>query len=165
MAPDANPAPHDDEARFAAISAALSDAVEVAVPRWIERLVLERVSEWRGDVPDEAAVAAAEAGQAAAADVSPRVRALLGTDVDQQRTNPLALLRGATRHAQDVLADLGAPIPERDEFERRSFPDDVYGLTPATWSDIDPSLHEIGITWGAAKAYIHKARHRDEDRS
>ena len=53
----------------------------------------------------------------------------------------------------------------RDQFANSSFPDDVYGLVPATWADVDPSLHEIGITWGAAKAFVHKARRRDEGRS
>jgi hypothetical protein len=28
----------------------------------------------------------------------------------------------------------------------------VYGLSPATWTDVDPDLHEPGIVWGAWKA-------------
>ncbi len=92
----------------------------------------------------------------------PELRSLLATDVDAQRANPLAVLRGATRFAHAVLADTGVPAMPRDQFARRSFPDDVYGLVPATWSDIDPSLHELGITWGAAKAFVHKARRRAE---
>ncbi len=162
MAPDANPDRTADEDRFAEISSALADAIEAAVPPWIERLVLERVAQWRdGDVPDAVRVDAAAAGTAAVDDVMPPLRGLLETDLDAQRTNPLALLRAATRHAHCVLADLGMPPVTRDDFSERSFPDDDYDLVPATWSDVDPSLHEIGIMWGAAKAYLHKARRRD----
>ncbi len=53
----------------------------------------------------------------------------------------------------------------RDQFARNSFPDDTYGLVPATWADIDPALHEIGITWGAAKAFLFKARRRAEGKT
>jgi hypothetical protein len=51
-------------------------------------------------------------------------------------------------------------VVERDKFSRERFPDDVYDLTPATWSDVDPALQELGITWGAAKAFVHKLRHK-----
>lgn len=162
MAPDANPDRAADEERFAQISAALADAVEAAMPGWIEKLVLRRVAQWRdGEVPAAARADAAAAGAAAVDDVMPRLRALLQTDVDEQRANPLAVLRSATRHAHRVLADLGMPPVVRDDFAQRSFPDDDYDLVPATWSDVDPALHELGITWGAAKAYLHKARRRD----
>ncbi|HTN80101.1 MAG TPA: hypothetical protein VMK16_10545, partial [Acidimicrobiales bacterium] len=89
------------------------------------------------------------------------VRALLATDVDEQRTNPLSLLRGAVRYPTGVLRGAGITvIAERDEFARRAFPDDVYDLTPATWADIDPLLQDPGITWGAWKAYTHLSRRR-----
>jgi hypothetical protein len=42
----------------------------------------------------------------------------------------------------------------------RSFPDDVYDLTPASFADVDPALHEPGLVWGAAKAHVHLARRR-----
>ena len=74
--------------------------------------------------------------------------------------NPLALLRTAVRYPTKVLHDAGAPVVERDKFSRERFPDDDYDLTPANWSDIDPSLLDLGIAWGAAKAFEHKQRHR-----
>jgi putative CocE/NonD family hydrolase len=43
-----------------------------------------------------------------------------------------------------------------------SFPDDAYDLGPASFADIDPSLHEPGLMWGAAKAHVHLARRRAE---
>ena len=160
MAHDANP----DEQRFATISTALGDAIAAAVPGWIERLVVERVAAWQGSVSPEVRAAATAAGAAARDEVVPDVRALLATDLDEQRTSPLGLLRHATRHAHDVLAAAGVPPVERDDFAERSFPDDRYGLVPATWGDVDPSLHEAGMTWGAAKAFVFKARRREEGR-
>ena len=170
MAPDANPPRRTDEQRaadderLASIAAALGDALDEAVPPWIERLVVERLAAWRGDVSDAERAEARAAGEAARSDVVPRLRGLLATDVDQQAVNPLALLREVTRHARDVLARHRVPAVDRDEFSVRSFPDDLYDLAPATWSDIDPGLQEPGIAWGAAKAYIFKARRRDEGR-
>lgn len=161
MAPDANP----DDRRFAEISTALGDAIEAAVPRWIEGLVLDRVRAAGEPVTPEVAAAAVRAGEEARGDVVPRLRALLATDVDEQRANPLAMLRSATRHAHDVLADAGVPPVARDEFAARSFPDDDYDLVPAAWDEIDPALHELGITWGAAKAFVFKARRREEGRT
>jgi len=160
---DANPP--DDDARLAAIAGDLADRIDAVVPGWIERLVVERVAAWRGEVPADVAAQAADAGRSAGAEVSPVMRELLGADVDEQAANPLQLLRLATGHAHEVLERLGMPAVERDDFATRSFPHDRYDLMPATWADVDPSLHEAGITWGAAKAYVHKARRRAEGRA
>jgi hypothetical protein len=166
MAPDANPpVSAEDEERLAAIAGELADRVAATVPGWIERLVLDRVRDWSGHVSAEVAAQAVVAAEAARHDVVPRMRTLLSADIDRQTANPLELLRGATRHAHDALARIGVPSVARDDFARRSFPGDSYDLMPATWSDVDPSLHEIGLTWGAAKAYVHKARRRAEGRS
>jgi hypothetical protein len=87
---------------------------------------------------------------------------LVTTDIDAQTANPLAILRTATAHAHAVLADFEVPPVPRDRFAEDAFPGDVYDLVPATWVDIHPSLQDPGVTWGAAKAYLHKARRRDE---
>lgn len=172
MSPPDNPTRHDpppvdpaDEARFAEISAQLVETVAEVVPSWIERIVVERVVAWSGSMTPELLAAATAAGEAAAADVAPRLRALVATDLDEQRTNPLSLLRDATRFAHEVLLDAGVPGVSRDQFSSRSFPDDDYGLVPASWDQVDPSLHEIGLTWGAAKAFLFKARRRAEGRT
>lgn len=70
----------------------------------------------------------------------------------EQRRNPLELLREATRALTVELTALGARPVARDEFKERSFPGDVFDLAPATWSDVHPELHEIGLEWGAWKA-------------
>lgn len=103
-----------------------------------------------------------EIGRAAQAEGAHRVRALLATDVDVQQGNPLSVLRWLVHHPTAVLRRAGArPVP-RDEFSERNFPDDVYDLTPASFADVDPALHEPGLEWGAAKAHVHLARRRRE---
>jgi hypothetical protein len=87
---------------------------------------------------------------------------LLATDVDEQRTNPLSVFRDAVAGPTDVLRRLGVPPPVHDPFASRAFPDDVYRLGPATWSDIDPELHEPGLVWGAWKAMTVLRRRREE---
>lgn len=148
----------DDAARLDALATALADAVEAALPGWVERAVASRA----GLAAAEVRAAATDAGRQAAADVGARVRALLATDVDDQRANPLAVLRTAVWYPSEVLDAAGVAPVTRDAFAERTFPDDPYDLTPATWVDIDPSLHERGIVWGAAKAHVVLARRRRE---
>jgi len=139
---------------------ALADAIEEALPRWVVRSVERVLVAYRG-VADQAVMAeAAAAGVRAVDEVMPRLRALLATDVDEQRTNPLSILRGAVRYPTEVLRAAGVPGVVRDEFHERAFPDDDYGLTPASFAEVDPSLHEPGLVWGAAKAHVHLSRRR-----
>jgi hypothetical protein len=137
----------------------LSAAVEAALPGWVERSVRLRVTEWVGVAAPEVMTRAGEAGRRAVAEVGPELRRLLAADVDEQWANPLSLLRRAVRFPTAVLRGAGVPPIERDAFDEHHFPDDDYGLTPLTFADIDPSLHEVGLTWGAAKAMAHLQRH------
>lgn len=111
-------------------------------------------------MPDDVRAAAAGAAEQARADVGPAVRELLLRDVDAQHTTPLSLLRNAVTYPTAVLEKAGVPPVERDEFARRAFPGDVYDLTPATLADVDQSLAEPGLAWGAAKAFVHRRRHQ-----
>jgi hypothetical protein len=149
---------------LAASGTALAAAVEQALPGWVERSVGTLVVAFRGDLPGEVRRASTAAGERAAVDVGARVRALLDQDVDAQRTNPLALLRGAVRYPAEVLRDAGVPPVVRSAWDEEAFPDDDYGLAPATWADIDPSLQEPGLRWSAAKAHTVLARRRAEGR-
>ncbi len=138
---------------------ALADGVDAALPRWVERSVEHLLVAHRG-IADPAAMAAArEAGKRARADVGVRVRALLQVDIDEQHTNPLSILRQAVSYPTEVLRQAGVPPVERDRFAVERFPDDDYDLTPASFADIDPSLFDAGMAWGAAKAWVHKQRH------
>jgi hypothetical protein len=150
----------EDAQQLAALATALAEAVESALPSWVERAVTARA----GLADASVRAAAAEAGRRAATDTGAAVRALLATDVDEQRAGPLAVLRGAVRYPTEVLRAAGVPPVRRDPFAVRAFPDDVYDLAPATWSDLDPALQERGILWGAAKAHVVLARRRREGR-
>lgn len=141
---------------------ALADAVDAAIPGWVERCVARRAEAAGRDYDPELARAAADAGVRARADVGAQLRQLLALDIDEQRTNPLSLLREAVRYPTEVLRAAGVPGADgRDEFAVHAFPDDVYDLAPATWADVDPALQDPGITWGAWKAYTHLSRRRD----
>jgi hypothetical protein len=85
-------------------------------------------------------------------------------DVDDQRTNPLTILRRAVSYPTAVLRDSGVPEVVRDDFRERAFPADVYDLSPATWGDVDESLQEPGLIWGAWKAKTVLERRRAEGR-
>lgn len=139
---------------------ALADGVEVVLDKWVVRCVVDLMTAWRGSVDPEVAAAAEEAGQRCRVEVGSEVRTLLLADIDAQRATPLTILRRAVSYPTAVLADAGVPHVVRDQFAERVFPDDVYGLAPASLADVDPSLGELGIAWGAAKAFEHKRRHR-----
>jgi len=130
----------------------LADAVAGVLPQWLVRCVADAAR--RGGLrPTPELVADAEAmSRAATPVVIAELDALLATDVDEQRTNPLSILRNAVRFPTEVLEQHGVAHARRDDFAVRIFPGDVYALSPATWADIDESLQEPGLIWGAWKA-------------
>ena len=140
----------------------LERAATAVVEPWLVRSVIDTARRVLGAVPpglDDTARAMAERTAPA---VLAELHELLRTDVDEQRTNPLSVLRAAVRHPTALLAAAGVPPVVRDEFERHAFPDDVYALAPATWRDVDESLHDPGIVWGAWKAATVLRRRREE---
>jgi len=151
-------APYDGRVELHAT--ALADAVVDVLPGWVERSVTRLVVAWTGRDPEPTVRdAARQAGQRAAVEVGAQVRALVEADIDDQRTTPLSLLRGAVRYPTEVLRAAGVPPVERDPIQERLLPDDVYDLSPATFADVDPALAEPGMLWGAAKALAHRRRH------
>ena len=141
-------------------AAALADAVEAVLPGWVERSVERILVAYFGTADAAVMEEAARAGNHAAAEVGPAVRELLAADIDDQRTTPLSLLRGAVRYPTAVLEAVGVPPVRRDEQQERLFPEDVYDLAPATFADVDPALADVGLAWGAAKAFEHLQRHK-----
>jgi hypothetical protein len=160
--------PLDDPADAAALVAhatALADAVVTALPAWVERSVAERYRAWRAEEPPGAVAAAGRSAAAAAlVDVEGPLRELLAEDPDEQRTNPLAIVRRAVARPTEVLRAAGVPPVARDPQAERLFPDDDYDLAPAAFSDLDASVHEPGLVWGAAKAHVILRRRRAEGR-
>jgi hypothetical protein len=140
---------------------ALASAVDIAVGPWLERGVTRIMSAYRGEVPPAVRDAARVAGETARTEVGVTLRRLLERDVDEQWTNPLSILRAAVRYPTAVLHEAGVPPVRRDAFREQAFPDDVYDLSPANWRDVDESLHEPGLIWGAwkAKTVLDRRRH------
>jgi hypothetical protein len=138
---------------------ALAEAIEAALPIWVHRCVSRIMTAWTGTVAAEVEEAAEAAGLRARAEVGGRVRDLLARDIDDQASTPLSILRAAVAFPTEVLHAAGVPPVERDEFRVRAFPEDVYDLSPASFADVDLSLHEVAMAWGAAKAMAHRERH------
>ena len=150
----------EEEAAFLRYGRELADAVDAVIVDWVERCVVRVLVEQGAEVPGAVRAEAGAAGRAARADVVPRLRVLLTTDLDDQAAGPLSLLREAVRYPTEVLAAAGATPVERDDFAVRAFPDDPFDLSPAAFGDVDERLTEPGMRWGAAKAYVHLARRR-----
>ena len=155
----AGPDARSEDELLARYAEALADGVEQALPGWVAAAVARRLPIEEVERRHEQIV---EAGRAAADDVGPRVRELLRLDIDEQWTNPLSLIRSAIRHPNRILAAAGAPEAIRDQQAVRFLPEDVYDLAPASFADLAPELHDLGISWGAAKAHVHLRRRRQE---
>jgi hypothetical protein len=153
-----------DAAALAGYADALVTAVDGSVAGWVERSVRSVLAAQDRTIDAAAEERLATAAAQARAEATARLRALLAQDVDEQRTNPLSVLRALVRFPTGVLTAAGAHPVARDEFAERNFPDDLYDLTPAAFADVDPSLHEPGLLWGAAKAHVHLARRRRQGR-
>jgi hypothetical protein len=152
----AEPTLADDEARLAEIAAELEATLIGAVPVWLRRMATE-VS------PDVDPGALEDAIGETMEELAPEISRVLRADVDAGAGNPLATVRAATGRVTDLLVRSGAPVPRRDDFDAQAFPDDVFGFGPAAFADIDPSLHERGLMWGAARAHVHLRRRREHD--
>lgn len=148
-----------DDELLARYAEALADGVEQALPRWVAASVARRLAP---PEVEERQAEIAEAGRAAVDDVGRRVRELLQLDIDEQWTNPLSLIRSAIRYPNAILAAAGAVEVERDDQAVRFLPEDAYDLAPASFADLGPELHDLGIGWGAAKAHVHLRRRRQE---
>lgn len=158
MSADSN----DPEAQLAEHASALAEGIDRTIGPWVVRMVTIRMEQWRGSVPDDVLALAETAGERARATVGAQIAELLALDIDQQRSAPLAMLRTAVVYPTGVLEAAGVPHVERDEVDASLFPADVYALAPASFADVDPSLHDLGMAWGAAKAFVHLARRRAE---
>ena len=141
---------------------ALFDAVIDAVPVWITR----RLHEIAHLAPsgDKGAVmnVAVQVAEQTQHFVREHLHQLLSQDVDEQRSNPLHILRSSTAIATAVLQSAQIPPVHRDEFDKSALPDDVYAIGPHTWRDLSEEVHETGITWGAWKAATVIQRRRAE---
>ena len=158
--------PADDESAGIALMEQASAAILAGVDRlaaaWVVAAVTRILDAWgRLDAADRARTVAdaSAAGEEAAARVGRELRDLFATDVSAQRTTPLAVVRSLRREATAVLAGAGVPPVERDEFDTRSFPDDVYGIVPQSLADLgDEDLAPMLMVWGVGKSKVLRTR-------
>ena len=151
--PDGGPEPTPDGV-FAAAGLALGEAILVALPQWAERIVVARTDTTQADEGRAAGERMAEA-------LAEPLARLLSADMDEQRGTPLTLLRSAHRPLTDLLAARGVPYAVRDDADRAANPDDVFAVAPRSFGDLGEVVHDAGLRWGVAKAFAHRARHRD----
>jgi hypothetical protein len=148
--------------RLADAGAAIVEGVERELPGWVERQVRRIVDAWgRLDPARRAATLedARDAGAAAGARVTARLRELFAADAAAQTSTPLEVVRTAYREPTEVLQRAGIPLVERDAFDERAWPDDRYGLVPHSLGDLgDPDLAPLLLAWGMAKAAVLRAR-------
>ncbi|MEM7285571.1 MAG: hypothetical protein AAF480_04395 [Actinomycetota bacterium] len=144
------------------VASTLLEAAVEATPSWVARSVAEVVRAQRLDVDDAHAERVSDAAERAQRYIETNLGELLRTDIDRQRTTPLSVLRDAARFPVEVLHAAGAREVHRIDVDRWAFPNDPFGVTPASLADMGPQVHEAGIAWGAAKAHVHLRRRRDE---
>jgi hypothetical protein len=149
-----------DEVQLPEPAANLLAVAEAVSAGWVRRSVESAARVAGADPGDWPGVE--ELAERVATDLLDRLRALLATDVDAQRTNPLSIYRSSVVEPTAYLRERGVPLPRPDGFAAERFPDDPYRLGPATWSDVDPELHAPGLTWGAWKAMVVLERRRAE---
>ena len=137
-------------------------AVIHAVPSWVARRMLEIASHGGVSAGADFMDAIESVSRETVQQLSGDLLALLATDVDQQRFNPLQVIREANVFANESLAMLGVPVPRRDEFDAQVMPHDHYAVGPLTWKDLSEDVHDAGITWGAWKAATVLTRRRAE---
>jgi hypothetical protein len=141
---------------------AILDGVERLGPRWVVTAVTHIVDAW-GELQDTARVKVLEdarsAGESAATRVAGELRTLFAQAPEAQRTTPLALVRTLRFEATAVLRAAGIPEVERDQYEIRAFPDDIYGIVPKAITDLgDEDLGGALLAWGIGKARAIRER-------
>jgi hypothetical protein len=155
--------PADDDYSF--VVGDLADATAAALNGWVHSMIWLRLDAAGRSLTERERVDVEAQIVDIAAETERTFRAFLALDVDDQRSNPLAVLRDAVRRPTEVLRSLGVAPVERGEFEQRVAPADIYDLAPATWRDVDESLHEPGLMWGVWKAATVISRRRAEGRA
>ncbi len=143
-------------------SQTLFDACVMAIPGWITSRLQHACLMSGTVVPEIVTAEVVNIAGETQAQVRTNLMTLLSTDVDAQRTNPLQVLRNSTTMATALLVKAGVTPPQRDEFEIRSMPDDIYAFGPLTWRDLGDAVHVAGIEWGAWKAAMVISRRREE---
>lgn len=148
--------------RLRTVSDEIVDRVTKVLPAWVRREVGRIADAWAGTggTIEGWDMAADDAASAVASRVGGELRTLFSSEPEAMTRTPLEVVRSAVVEPTAVLVALGVPPIDRDEFATRSWPDDRYGLTPATLADLgDPDLGPLLLAWGMAKASALRGDH------
>jgi len=140
------------ELAFAQIGESLTTALVAAIPAWVEAVARARSSE--SIDRDELADVADEIIES----VEARMATLIAADIDEPLSGPLEIVRQSAEPLSRFLANAGANPPERDPYDIAARPDDRFAIGPMTFLELGQPVHEAGIEWGAAKAFVHRSR-------
>jgi len=143
---------NDDERAYVEYGEQLRAAVGVALRPWLAAELHARFGIDSSTLVEEV--------DAVIADADGRLRELIGADVDTPLSGPLERIRGAVEQLGPTLIGLGVVPPTRDPFDIRVRPNDRFALGPVAFSDLGEDVHNAGISWGAAKAYLHQSRRK-----
>lgn len=137
------------EVAFAQIGESLKTALVAGIPVWIEAVAQARLGESidQDDVADEII-----------ASVTARMSTLIAADIDEPLSGPLEIVRQSAEPLTRFLAHAGATPPDRDPFDVAARPDDRFAVGPMTFLELGQPVHDAGIEWGAAKAFVHRSR-------
>lgn len=140
-----------DEQAYVQYGETLQAAVRDALGSWLVAQVESRLGQ---PIPSDLNAAI----DSIVADADSRLDELVHADVDEPLSGPLARIRSAVMAINPLLDAAGVPHPHRDPFDAAREPDDIYQLGPVAFVDLGEEVHGAGIAWGAAKAYLHRAR-------
>lgn len=133
------------------------------LPAWLEARALAVLGE-RSDGTGHVRSAVVSAARRAAEEAVAGLRALAATDVDEQRTTPLAVVRQcAGGELTATLVRSGVPAPAVAAGTGPAA--DPLGLAPTSWEQVDAGVHELALRWGVAKVRAHRARHAASHRA
>lgn len=134
---------------FAQIGESLKTALVAGIPVWIEAVAQARLGESidQDDIADEII-----------ASVTARMSTLIAADIDEPLSGPLEIVRQSAEPLTRFLAHAGATPPDRDPFDVAARPDDRFAVGPMTFLELGQPVHDAGIEWGAAKAFVHRSR-------
>ena len=143
-------------------AARIVEGIDRLAVAWVVRAVTRIVDAWGrlDERTHQATIAEARvAGEEARARVVEELREFFALDVAEQRTTPLAIVRTLRSEPTEVLLRAGIPEVERDPYDSRSFPDDIYGLVPLSIADLgDDELGGALLAWGLGKSRVLRER-------
>ena len=147
----------DDMERFRAIGSELLVSVDRALGPWLANHV--------GGLCRESLAACASGVESELEDrlngarelAIENLRRMTGAEIDEAVSGPLEQIRSALVPLTDWLQTCGA-APNGSPDSR---PDDPFGFGPVTFRDLSDGVHDAGIRWGAAKAFMHQ-QHRSK---